>query len=59
MMRMTTMTERTDLFTLTFVRYHEPLWGWRNLGPGRRALDLGHLSLIFEAWFLRGGLEYA
>lgn len=53
------MPKRTDLFTLTIARYQEALWGWRSLGPSRRSLDLGHLSLIFEAWFLRGGLEYA
>lgn len=50
------MAKRADLFTLTIVRYLEPAWGWRYLGPARRAIDLGKLSIILEAWFLRGGL---
>lgn len=28
--------------------YHEPMWGWRNMGPGRYALDMGRISILFE-----------
>lgn len=52
-----------DIFTFTVTRYTEGgphntsrffSWlGWRWMGVGRRALDIGHWSLIFENWKTR------
>lgn len=44
------MADRRDLFTLTIVKYTEAGFGWRWLGKGRRALDIGSISFIFEYW---------
>lgn len=43
--------ERTDLLTVTLVKYSSANWGWHWLGKGRRAIDLGRLSVIIEVWF--------
>jgi hypothetical protein len=46
--------ESDDLFTLTIRKYKDGRWGWRWMGEGRRALDLGRISFIFECWWTRG-----
>jgi hypothetical protein len=43
-----------DLLTFTVRSYKEGgMWGKRKLGPNRYALDFGHVSLIFEFWWIR------
>jgi len=48
-----TMIKRTDIAAITFVRYYEPMWGTRRLGPGRYALDMGRNTIIVDLWWLR------
>jgi len=51
------MSECTDLVTVSWRRYEEPMWGKRKLGPARYSIDLGKYALILEFWFWRGGLS--
>ena len=51
------MAKSTEQFTFSVRIYEEPLWGLTYLGPNRYSLNMGRLSLIFEFWYVRGGLR--
>lgn len=35
---------------LTLRWYREVNWGWRNLGPHRKAFDMGRIAVVFERY---------
>lgn len=54
------MADSVEYFTFSVRRYDDgPNWGIRCMSSNkdRFAIDLGRVSLIFELWFIRGGLS--